>query len=191
MASKVVQRTVPVLAGSLWWRVAGVSGFSAITLGAYGQHKLAERDEGDLKTWRTANRYRDTVSTWPHPKSSNRKKYLTTNIARAITLINNNNIRYHLAQSVALLAVPFARRPNLAGAVMSLGMLGFCGSLYLVVHQDVNNTLAPVTRSSCTSPHYCTLYTGSIVGQVHTVRRRPDDALMACVDFVDGNQAIQ
>lgn len=62
MASKAVQRTVPVLAGSLWWRVAGVSGFSAITLGAYGQHKLAERDEGDLKTWRTANRYRDTVA---------------------------------------------------------------------------------------------------------------------------------
>lgn len=41
-----------------------------------------------------------------------------------------------LIHSVALLAVPLARRPALAGSLMATGMLLFSGSLYALVLTD-------------------------------------------------------
>ncbi|OQS01295.1 hypothetical protein ACHHYP_01362 [Achlya hypogyna] len=40
---------------------------------------------------------------------------------------------YQLIHSVALLAVPFARRPNLAGGLIASGIVLFSGSLYTIV----------------------------------------------------------
>ncbi|KDO35743.1 hypothetical protein SPRG_00504 [Saprolegnia parasitica CBS 223.65] len=43
---------------------------------------------------------------------------------------------YHLVHSLALLAVPFSRRPNLAGGLISTGIVFFSGSLYAIVLTD-------------------------------------------------------
>ena len=44
--------------------------------------------------------------------------------------------RYHLVHSAALLAAPHARRPHLAGALLSSGMALFCGTNYVVALQE-------------------------------------------------------
>ncbi|ETW06494.1 hypothetical protein H310_02737 [Aphanomyces invadans] len=43
---------------------------------------------------------------------------------------------YHLIHSVALLAVPLARRPNVAGGFLTAGIVLFSGSLYTLVLSD-------------------------------------------------------
>uniref|UniRef100_U5ET33 Putative conserved plasma membrane protein n=1 Tax=Corethrella appendiculata TaxID=1370023 RepID=U5ET33_9DIPT len=53
--------------------------------------------------------------------------------------------RYHFFHSIALLSVPLARRPMLTGAIMSSGMLLFCGSCYYtaITNDKRFNKLAP------------------------------------------------
>ncbi|CAK4668703.1 hypothetical protein LEN26_010643 [Aphanomyces euteiches] len=46
---------------------------------------------------------------------------------------------YHLLHSVALLAVPFSRRPNLVGGLLTTGVLLFSGSLYTIVLTQKKN----------------------------------------------------
>ncbi|OQS05642.1 hypothetical protein THRCLA_20564 [Thraustotheca clavata] len=41
--------------------------------------------------------------------------------------------QYHLLHSAVLLAVPFARRPNLVGGLITTGIVFFSGSLYTLV----------------------------------------------------------
>lgn len=52
--------------------------------------------------------------------------------------------QYHLIHSGVLLLVPFCKRPNLAGTVLSMGMLLFSGSLYALVLTG-NRMFGPIT----------------------------------------------
>ncbi|KAH9514747.1 hypothetical protein Btru_023490 [Bulinus truncatus] len=45
--------------------------------------------------------------------------------------------KYHFIHTLALLAVPFARRPTLTGTLMTSGLVLFCGSCYY--HAMTNN----------------------------------------------------
>ncbi|XP_038051019.1 transmembrane protein 256 homolog isoform X2 [Patiria miniata] len=83
-------------------RIAGVSGFLAVALGAYGSHGLRKRvllglrkrvDDKTYEVFQTAN-------------------------------------RYHFIHTLALLAVPMTRHPTVVGVLLFLGMLGFCGTCY-------------------------------------------------------------
>ncbi len=42
---------------SPWVRVAGLVGFSAVALGAYGAHAMLHRSEGMRETWKTGSLY--------------------------------------------------------------------------------------------------------------------------------------
>ena len=42
---------------NIWVKVAGISGASAVLLGAYGAHALLKKDEHMRDTWKTASQY--------------------------------------------------------------------------------------------------------------------------------------
>ena len=112
---RVKMNGAKALSKTVWWRIAGISGCSAVALGAYGEHRLHHLEESSKSTFRTAQRVR-RVS---HPCVSG------LHCSRSVSLR-----QYHLLHSVVLLAVPLARRPALVGTLLTTGMAGFCGSLY-------------------------------------------------------------
>jgi uncharacterized membrane protein YgdD (TMEM256/DUF423 family) len=42
---------------NIWIRVAGISGASAVLLGAYGAHAMMKADDGMKETWKVASQY--------------------------------------------------------------------------------------------------------------------------------------
>ncbi|XP_055904475.1 transmembrane protein 256 homolog isoform X2 [Eupeodes corollae] len=97
--AKMVSNALPLwrLAGKNYnfIRLAGISGASAVILGAIGSHRTAAvQDKGESKAiFDTAN-------------------------------------RFHFFHSIALMAVPLARRPLLTGSLMVTGTMLFSGILY-------------------------------------------------------------
>ncbi|XP_035214197.1 transmembrane protein 256 homolog [Stegodyphus dumicola] len=82
--------------GSLFIKIAGLSGATAVAMGAYGSHGFYPKPDipAELKdVYKTAN-------------------------------------YYHFLHTLALLAVPLTKRPLLVGSLLSIGMLGFCGTCY-------------------------------------------------------------
>merc|ERR1711879_81185 len=86
---------------SVWLKVAGVSGFLSVGAAAFGKHSLPEQAE--------------TRKSLQHRKD----------------LWETGN-RLHMFHSLALLGVPLIRNPfcHLAGALCTLGIAGFSGSMY-------------------------------------------------------------
>ncbi|KAG5682419.1 hypothetical protein PVAND_011772 [Polypedilum vanderplanki] len=101
---------------SVFIRLAGFSGASAVILGAYGAHRSWSKELD--------------------PKKPNRDP-------RAIFETAN---RYHFFHSIVLLAVPLTKRPMLTGSLIATGMTLFSGTCYYaaLTGDERYNRLAPL-----------------------------------------------
>ena len=93
-------------------RLAGLSGASAICLGAYGAHVM----KGDIP--------------------DERKRVCSTNVrssmlARHCLQLFQLAQTYHLLHSVAILGAPLVSRPVITSGLFLGGLTLFCGPLYL------------------------------------------------------------
>ncbi|RHY30113.1 hypothetical protein DYB32_004592, partial [Aphanomyces invadans] len=68
---------------------------------------------------------------------------------------------YHLIHSVALLAVPLARRPNVAGGFLTAGIVLFSGSLYTLVLSDQAKLGIITVRLTCDIPAHAETHDGN------------------------------
>ncbi|KAK3273007.1 hypothetical protein CYMTET_18735 [Cymbomonas tetramitiformis] len=81
------------MTASIWHRVAGLSGASAVALAAHGAHGFNPEDESMRKVF-------------------------------------DNGNQFHLIHSAVIAAVPQMKRPNLHGAMFTVGTALFSGSCY-------------------------------------------------------------
>ena len=87
-----------VRTGSLFVRLAGLSGATAVALGAYGAH--SEQDAMEHPVSMTESRSFSLLAAFTADKADMKKVYDTANF-------------YHFIHTVALLAVPLSRKPVL------------------------------------------------------------------------------
>nr|CAD7259958.1 unnamed protein product [Timema shepardi] len=124
-----------VHSGTLFIRLAGVSGAAAVILGAYGAHGRLINPEGKYNKHHKTNsdlalaavelnmtsvlaNYAIEVAVYPKEGSEERKK------------IYDMANRYHFLHTLALLGVPLCRLPILSGSLLVAGMVLFCGTCY-------------------------------------------------------------
>nr|CAD7401908.1 unnamed protein product [Timema poppensis] len=108
-----------VHSGTLFIRLAGVSGAAAVILGAYGAHGRLINPEGNkYNKHHKTNSDLALAAVYPKEGSEERKK------------IYDMANRYHFLHTLALLGVPLCRLPILSGSLLVAGMVLFCGTCY-------------------------------------------------------------
>ncbi|RWS11182.1 DUF423 domain containing protein-like protein [Dinothrombium tinctorium] len=94
-----------------WVAAAGVFGALGVAMGAYGEHGLSKHFVNGLKQF--------TMLGLPPDFPAQRKKVF--DVAN----------KYQMFHSLAMLAVPLARRPHIVGSLLASGMIIFCGTCYI------------------------------------------------------------
>ncbi|MDB4756680.1 DUF423 domain-containing protein [Mariniblastus sp.] len=127
--------------GKKWLSVGCLSGFLAVLFGAFGAHGIEQM----LPTWYTYSDLGDEETATTNQNSPVSNQHLREDLLNALLAQKlktwTTGVRYHFYSTMAILAVGFAasiasrvsRSLEVAGVLLVLGLLGFSGSLYLLV----------------------------------------------------------
>ncbi|KAK0059670.1 transmembrane protein 256 [Biomphalaria pfeifferi] len=127
-----IQMFVIPRSARLFIRIAGISGAIAVAMGAYGSHVFRQKEIDQ----RLKEACGFVLLMIPKLKLQCSSMYCLRYHSGGQWTFEIAS-KYHFIHTLALLAVPFARKPVLTGSLMTAGIVLFCGSCYY--HAMTNN----------------------------------------------------